>query len=186
MLLCGIAAGAALVDDGLGETGRQGRGDRWLFFELHRPGADQYDQGGQNHPHRCLAALQAILRCVLVYRRAGRGPEALGAARRGQDTREVGLGMTPRGNRRINDLIYYAQSGGDLKKSYLEFKRGNNTLFSGSGVHFIGTGNRLQCPPEVEYDDSFGIVLRVRMPEGAQENRIISKLADVIAGSSSK
>jgi len=59
--------------------------------------------------------------------------------------RRIGRNVTPRDNRRINNLIYWAQSGGDLKHKYRGFKK-RNTQFSDTGSHFRGEENRLRHP----------------------------------------
>ena len=61
----------------------------------------------------------------------------------------VGIGKTPRDNRRINDLIYYAQGGGDFKYDYKQKKGADSpTLFQADFVHFKGTDNILIDPLE--------------------------------------
>ena len=57
---------------------------------------------------------------------------------------DLGTGAVPRYNRKITDLIFYAQSGGDYKNDYLEasVKDGadwkEEGIFERSLVHFIG------------------------------------------------
>lgn len=59
----------------------------------------------------------------------------------------VGLGQTPRFNRKVNDLIYYAQGGGDWKNDYLRARHGvegdpaardEDPVFEPDLIHFKG------------------------------------------------
>lgn len=59
--------------------------------------------------------------------------------------RRMGLNIRPRDNRRINNLVYWAQSGGDLKHKYRGFRR-RNTQFSNTGSHFLGSNHVLRHP----------------------------------------
>ena len=61
----------------------------------------------------------------------------------------MGMNLTPRDNRRINNLVYWAQSGGDLKKKYRKF-RPRNTQFSITGSHFLGKEHELKDPSKRE------------------------------------
>ncbi len=70
----------------------------------------------------------------------------------------MGMNITPRDNRRINSLVYWAQSGGDLKKKYRGF-RGKNTQFSITGSHFLGTENELQDPSRKDMEKWYQVVV---------------------------
>ncbi len=59
----------------------------------------------------------------------------------------MGSGINPRDNRKVNNLIYWAQSGGDLKKEYRGFRH-RNTRFTDTWSHFKGKEHELTDPSQ--------------------------------------
>ena len=70
----------------------------------------------------------------------------------------MGMDITPRDNRRINNLIYWAQSGGDLKRKYRGF-RNKDTQFSITGSHFKGKEHELEDPSKLKVGKWYQIIV---------------------------
>ena len=77
----------------------------------------------------------------------------------------MGMNITPRDNRQVNNLVYWAQSGGDSKKRYRGFRR-KTTQFSITGSHFLGKEHELVNPSK---------------PQGRWYQTIVGRMCSVFA-----
>jgi len=89
-----------------------------------------------------------IMPTIVIYAKLGKLNAQIALdkiCRRLGKYRGIGLGQTPRYNQKVNDLIYYAQSGGDWKNDYVGALEAlgksiddNNPIFDKDFIHFKG------------------------------------------------
>lgn len=101
---------------------------------------------------------EEIMPQVVIYTQLGKANAQLALDKIYQHLgryRDVGTGETPRYNRKVDELIYYAQSGGDWKNDYLNGAKAvgrdiaKDEVFDSDLIHFNGD-YKLNIPKEVK------------------------------------